>query len=151
MEPLKNYHEMYSDWHDVSTIDPIGGFILAVLVIAMFKVERKYASFLFIIMLCFVPMAQQVVIFSLNFSLLRLLILAGWVRVLLKGEYSDFRLMTLDKLVIAWVLVGAVTYVALHASMASFILKLGNSFDILGMFFLCRLFFKTWEDVIFFL
>ena len=81
------------DWYNRTTLHPLGVFALLVLSIAALTAPRRYALVPMLIMACFVATAQRVVFATLDFNFLRVLILVGWVRVVLRRETGGFSLV----------------------------------------------------------
>src|SRR3989304_8846129 len=52
----------------------------------------------------FIPLQQRVVIFTLDFFVLRIIVLFGWMRVMMRGEFQGLVLNRVDKLVLLWAL-----------------------------------------------
>ena len=73
------------DYIGQTVLNPLGLIAILVLGTAMVVLPRRYAVWPMIIMGCFVSPAQRIVLFSLNFDLLRLMVLFGTTRVLTRG------------------------------------------------------------------
>ena len=97
-------------------------FILAVLLLT---VRRKYILLPFILAACFVPADQRVIIFTLDFTPLRMLIVVGFLRTVLQGETLTFRGNRFDKLVVLWAICGATIYVIQWDDTRALIYRLG--------------------------
>ncbi|MHC4416213.1 MAG: hypothetical protein ACYS0G_13105 [Planctomycetota bacterium] len=143
---------MYDDtsveaWFNQTTLHPIAVVALLMLGAATLVVPRRYALVPALILACFVAPAQRIVLTTLDFNFLRLIVLFGWARVLLRGETTAFRWRTLDTAVIAWVICATVTATLLNATTAAFINRLGILYDAIGIYFLCRFLVRDWEDV----
>lgn len=134
-------------YDNVTTIHPLALVMTIVCALIMLTVQRKYAVIPMLFLACFVAPAQRIVIFTLDFNLLRVMVLAGWLRVSLKQETDEFVWKTLDKVMIAWAVSGAIAYVLLRGTTAAFIYKLGSMFDGIGMYFLFRCLVRDMEDV----
>ncbi|HEX2973906.1 MAG TPA: hypothetical protein VHP11_16355 [Tepidisphaeraceae bacterium] len=100
-----------------------------------------------IIMACFIAPAQRVAVFSLNFTLLRILVLFGTVRILSRHEWMGFRWNSLDTVLVAWTICGTIAYTFLFGSAEALKFKLGTSYDAVGMYFLFRCLVREWADI----
>ena len=100
-----------------------------------------------IVMACFVASAQRLVLLDLDFNLLRLMLLFGWARILLRGENRGFVWKPLDLTIVLWLLCGTAIYTILHGTLDAFINRLGWAYDAAGMYFLFRCLIRTWSDV----
>ena len=112
-----------------------------------FAIPRKYFLLPFIVVACFVPSDQRIIIFSLDFTPLRLLLVAGVARVLLRGELRTMEWNRFDKLVLLWAGVGAGIYILQWMDFRAIIYKCGILFDILGWYWLFRISINSWEDM----
>lgn len=132
---------------DQTVIHPLGLTSLIVLSLAMLALPRRYAPLPLLIMMCFMAPAQRVIILSMNWTLLRLLLLLAMVRVTLYGEMRGLVLRPLDIVLALWCGAGTVAYVALFGSLAALQFRLGNTFDALAAYFFFRCMLRSWEDV----
>ena len=115
--------------------------------ILTFVVPRKYFMLPFILAACFVPADQRVIIFDLDFTPLRMLVLVGFFRTILWGERLTFKWNRFDKLVLAWAICGAVIYITQWADMRALIYKCGVLFDVIGLYWLFRINISSWGDI----
>jgi hypothetical protein len=81
--------------------------------------------------------------------MLRILILFGWARLVLRSEYHGIRLNILDKVMILWTVAGIISYTFLWETWQAFINRLGVSFDTLGSYFLIRCLVRDFHDIIY--
>ncbi len=140
--------ELFSHpWHNTTTLHPIGVGAIAVLGIAMLAVPRRWALVVMLVMACFVSPAQRVVVMSIDLNMLRIMILAGWLRIALRGETRGVVLKPIDGALIAWAVIGSVMMTILYGTGAIAMNRLGHMFDVLGMYFLVRCVIRTWDDV----
>ena len=98
-------------------------------------------------MACFIAPAQRIVIMGLDFNLIRVMVLFGWLRVLMRREYRSLRAHPIDWLMLAWAVSQTIIYTIQNGTSSAFINRAGVSFDALGMYFLFRAVFCTWEDI----
>lgn len=134
-------------WANETTLHPIGIAALVVLGLLTITLPRRYATVPLLIMACMIPSRQRIVTMELDWTFLRLLVLAGWVRVFLRSEPRRIRWIPLDTCVIA---LSAVTLLAstLRTGSTDILVRtLGTSFDSIGMYFLFRLWIRSWRDV----
>jgi len=134
-------------FHGHTTLHPLALLGIVVLCGMILTVRRSKATYPFVLAACFLPEAQRVVIVGADFSMLRLLLLAGMLRVFTKDEVKDFRWRKLDTLVTTWSLVGMAAYVALWADFGKLIFRVGQLYDILGMYLFFRIVVRNWADV----
>ncbi len=135
------------EWFNQTTVHPIGLVLLVVLGAATLLVPRRYALVPMLILVCFVGPAQRIVVATLDFNFLRLMVLAGWARVLLRGEMWGWRWRPLDTVVLAWAICATLLATLLHTTLSAFIMRLGLLYDAIGLYFLCRFVVRGFDDL----
>jgi hypothetical protein len=118
--------------------------ILAILVLAL---PRRYFLLPFILGAFFIPSDQRILIFTLDFTAVRILVLVGLIKTIATGPSRPLKITVFDKLVFAWAICGAVIYFFLWASASALIFKCGVLFDIIGMYWLFRKNIHSWVDI----
>jgi len=136
------------DYQNVTTLDPVGLAAVVMLGGLMLVVRRRHAVLPMLAMACFVPPAQRLVVFSLDFNLIRIMVLFGWARLVLWREYRGFQWRAIDYLMIAWAVSQTSIYTIQNGTTSALINRLGASFDAVGMYFLFRMVVRSWEDVV---
>lgn len=134
-------------WFNQTTVHPLGLVLLVALGAATILVPRRYALVPMLILVCFIGLAQRIVVATLDFNFLRLMMLAGWARVLLRGEMRGWRWRPLDTVVMAWAICATLIATVLHTTLAAFIMRLGLLYDAIGLYFLCRLLVRGFDDL----
>ena len=134
-------------WYDQTTLHPIGLIAVFLLGVATLVVPRRYALAPMLIMACFISPAQRIVIASLDFNLLRIMVLFGWLRIAVFAETRRLAWKPIDTIVIVWAVIATVVVTLREATAAAFIYRLGLTFDTLGMYFLFRLLIQSWKDL----
>lgn len=140
-------HTFVQEWHDTTVIHPLGLAALLVCGIALLTVRRRYATWPLLIMACFVASAQRITVAGADFDLLRILLLCGSARVLLRGEYRHFRWNRLDATLVAWAILAAFIPIAREGT-DLLLNRLGHLYDALGFYFLSRCLFADWDDAL---
>lgn len=134
------------EWFGQTVLHPLG--ILAILILgaAMLILPRRYAVWPMLIMACFVAPAQRVVVFTLNFDLLRIMVLFGVARIILKSEWREFRWVVLDAVMLCYAAYALTAFALLYGNAEAVKYKLGLLFDAMGMYFLFRVLIRQWRD-----
>ncbi|OPX90604.1 MAG: hypothetical protein A4E53_00908 [Pelotomaculum sp. PtaB.Bin104] len=135
------------EYKDMTHVHPVGLIILIVLGILMLFVSRRWAIVPMIIMACFIPSGQRIVIASLDFSFLRIMVVFGFFRLLLKKEYINFTWKPIDTAMIFWVISTILIFILQQKTFAAVIFRLGFGFDAFGMYFMFRCLIRNWGDV----
>jgi hypothetical protein len=134
---------------DETTLTLLGFALVASMIILTFGVSKDYRIFPMILSGCYITIGQQVVIGPLHFSAFRIILLAGWLRLLFRREISLRSFNAVDKMLITWVLVNSFINIFLQygGSWAAFINRLGFAYDVIGLYFLFRIYINDISDV----
>ncbi|MEE9129312.1 MAG: hypothetical protein V3T84_04790 [Phycisphaerales bacterium] len=135
------------DWHNQTTLHPLGLVALIVLGVAVILLPRRLAVVPMVVMACFVSPAQRIVFLTLDFNLLRMMVLFGWARLLIRSELCGLRWKPIDTVIVLWVLSSTLTYNLLHGTVGAMINRFGFMFDAIGMYFMFRLLIRDWSDI----
>jgi len=108
---------------------------------------RRFAPFPLLVGTCYMTLGQGINVGPFTFTVVRILILFGAVRVLLRRDPLLDRLNRLDMLIIIWA-IWALTSSMFHVSpKKALILRLGLIYNVCGVYFLLRVFLREWEDL----
>ena len=135
------------DYQNTTFLHPAAASVLGFLGFLMFIMPRRLALLPYVALICFIPASQRVAIAGLDFNLMRILLIFGWARIVMRGEYKDVRWLKLDKLILAWGVIQTIAYVALFKNGASAIYMSGKLMEAWGGYFLVRVLVRDWEDV----
>jgi hypothetical protein len=117
-----------------SNLNPVALVFLAIMGVVILRGRRTAAVKALMAIAAFMPLGQQMVIFGLHFTFLRILILIGACRVLAQGEARNFQWLGQDKLFLAWALVGLVFGLIRSPSAELF----GMAYNSIGIYFIIR-------------
>ena len=134
-------------WADQTSVHPLGLAALVLLALLQFALPRRQALLPMILMACLMSPRQRIVIATLDFTFLRILVIAGWARLLARGETRPLNPNLLDAVIPALAIVTAVASVMRTRSVPSLVYQLGVSFDAIGMYFLFRMLVRDWRDL----
>lgn len=121
-----------------TNLHPVGVSILLGSLLAVFLAPRKYAVVPLLLLFAVIPSAQRISVVGLDFSLIRLLIIGGLVRVTLRSEWTGFRLRAADYFVLGWAVIGVLTYAIQMGAVSAAITRGGYMIDAAGGYFLGR-------------
>ena len=97
---------------------------------------RRYAVVPFILLASFLPISQRVAIAEIDFNMVRILVLFGFARFFLRGDYRGVKFGRLDYAFFAWVLFASVIFIIARGTIDDAIFRAGQSYDMLGLFLL---------------
>lgn len=109
---------------------------------------RRYALAPLMIAGCYLTLGQVLIVGGLHFYLLRILILFGLVRLVVRREIFEVKLNVIDKLMLALVLVQTFLYVLLADTHVNLVERLGGAYNAIGIYFLIRALVRDFEDVV---
>lgn len=135
------------DWHGATFIHPLAIISLFLLIVWLLWAPRSRAIVPFLILICFIPSAQRLVVAGADFTLLRIMAIAGLTRVLCRGELSRTRFNRLDGCFVAWVGVGSIAFIAQRGELGALVYMCGTSLDALGSYFVARVLVRDKEDL----
>ncbi|MFC1676099.1 hypothetical protein ACFL3G_03425 [Planctomycetota bacterium] len=101
----------------------------------------------YVIAACFVPTDQRIIIMGLDFTVLRVLVLIGVLRIFIRGEHIQISWHKFDQIIFAWLLCGAFVYVIQWMTLKAMINRAGFLFDALGLYWLFRQKIRSWADI----
>tara|TARA_R110001599_G_scaffold170724_3_gene361084 strand:+ start:273 stop:1616 length:1344 start_codon:yes stop_codon:yes gene_type:complete len=138
---------MDEQFYGVTTTQPAGIAILIVCVIATLAVPRKWAAFPLVILMMAIPSAQRFVVADLDFNFIRLVVITGFLRVLIRKEYLGFQIQLPDKAVVLWMIWAIIAFTMLREGFSGFITRSGYMLEAVGCYFLGRVYLRDMFDL----
>lgn len=109
--------------------------------------SRRFAALPLLIGACYMTYGQGIEVGPFNFTVIRILIAVGIVRIFVRGERIEGDFNGLDWLMLAWAAV-ALTSALFRAEIgASLVFRLGLVFNTCGSYFLIRIFCTSIDDL----
>lgn len=133
-------------WFGRTTVHPIGVVAVVLLGLAMLLLPRRWAFAPIVVFGCLISSAQRVVVMGLDFDFLRILVLVGFLRLLVRGELRRLSWNAVDTCLVAYAAIDATAYTVLHDESGAFVNRLGWSYDVLGFYFLFRFLLQGQAD-----
>ena len=116
--------------------------------IYMLMSSRRSVIPLILAVAVFAPLQQRVVVFGFDFMMHRILILFALVHILSLPEKRNVQWITMDKILVAFVVVGCLTYILLRRDFHAVVNRMGHAYDVLGLYFVFRLFIQDRDDYV---
>jgi hypothetical protein len=135
------------EWTNQTSIHPVGMAVLCVLAVLVFTLPRQWSLAPLLVLACFVPAGQRIAVLGLDFTFLRILVIAYWIRILAFQDHRGLRLIALDYLVAAWILTVSVVFVLQWADMWAVTNRAGYIYESLGIYVTFRCLLRSWADV----
>lgn len=141
--------ERIIEWREYNetVIHPVALVFTLAMGIWLVQTRRERAVLPFLLVACLIPVAQRVVIGTLDFNMSRILILFGWTRLLMRNEVGSFTWSRLDSAFCAWLALGTLTHVARELSVGALVYRLGVIFDACGIYFMLRMLLRSSGEV----
>jgi hypothetical protein len=137
-----------ADFGNTSQVHPIGLAALIALATLALLAPRRWSTMPLILLLCFIPAGQRVVIATVDFTFLRLLMVVIWGRILIRREVQPIVWNHLDRLMVLWAGTLVVTGTLLTMTLTGVINRAGTAVDSMMVYFFFRLLIRTPEDLI---
>jgi hypothetical protein len=139
--------DVEQNYFGTTVVHPVGITVLVILCIAIFLVPRRWIFAPMIVLACFIAPAQRVMLGGFNWDFARILVLAGWLRLLLRREIRPLLWGAMDRCVLWFVVAGVSIYFIRDPTWDAFKYKLGWGYDVVAFYFLLRHCFHGDMDV----
>jgi hypothetical protein len=136
-----------SDFGGSTEIHPVGVVALALLSALALLAPRRWAALPVILLLCFIPAGQRLVVATVDFTFIRLLLTALWLRLYIRRELRPIVWNHLDRSMIAWAVICVVTGTLMGWTPAIFINRVGTAVDAMMVYFLFRMLIRSHHDL----
>lgn len=135
-----------------TAITPAAGIAVALAVLLILLLPRKYVVVPFLLAVLFIPIGEQIVLGGMHLMMFRVVIFFGALRLLFSRITSPpngekFRLNRLDCAVILWCVSSVITFTLLWGEWQAFINRMGFVYSIIGGYFIVRFLLRDEEDV----
>ncbi|MCS7017291.1 MAG: hypothetical protein NZM42_14390, partial [Gemmatales bacterium] len=129
-------------------MNALGTIFVIVNSLALLALPRRWAALPLLVGACYMTLGQGVEIGPFSFTIIRILALVGFVRVLVRGERPAGGLNGMDRLMLVWS-VWALVSSAFHNEPQNVLVnRLGLVYNTLGIYFLLRCFCQGMDDVV---
>ena len=115
--------------------------------VVMVALPRRHALTPLILTAVYVPLGERVMVGGLDFTMLRILILFGWIRLAMRGESRRPRWNSVDRLMLYWVVASATAYVLFRRDGDAIVSRLGFAYDAFGVYWLGRCLIRDVSDI----
>ena len=113
----------------------------------LLALPRRWAPMPLLMGAFYIPLGQEITIGPFHFTAIRILIVTGVLRVMVKGERVAGGLTRLDWLMILWASYAIFNSIFHNDPSAVLVYRLGLMLDAMGIFLLFRIFVQEWEDL----
>jgi hypothetical protein len=128
-------------------VNPIGLGFTILMGFLFLVIPRRFVLVPVTILVSFMTMGEAFQIAGAHFTMIRILVLFGWLRVILRGESRRLQWNAIDKVFVAWMVVRGTAYVLLWQSFEAINYQLGYAYNAFGFYFLFRFLMKDLDNV----
>ncbi len=114
----------------------------------LFLVPKRWALIPLLTGACYMTLGQGIEVGVFGFTVLRLLIVIGVLRVVVRGEGVSGSTCSMDHMMLAWVIWALVSSAFHHNFFPSLVYRVGIAGDCCGIYFLSRVFCESENDLI---
>ncbi|MHC4975171.1 MAG: hypothetical protein ACYTF7_01040 [Planctomycetota bacterium] len=132
-------------YYGSTTVHPLALVLTMAAGISLFMLPRRYALWPLLVVAVFISTAQRVVIADIDLTLLRILTLFGFARVIARGEIARLQFKGIDYAFCVWLFLGYAVFLIRDPS--EFVYRSGWVFDGVGLYFLFRCLVQKWTDI----
>lgn len=128
-------------------VHPLAIFAVFLLSLVVLFASRRKAIVPLFVAASTIPMAQRLIILGVDFTMLRILIVVYFARIMIRGEFRSIGWNRLDTAMILWSVFGTAVPFLADGTFGVLVYRLGWSFDMLGIYFIARFLIRRWSDV----
>lgn len=137
------------EWHGQTTIHPLGLVALGLASVLILTLPRRLMLWPVLAIGCFVASAQRIVVFNMDWTILRLTLLVAAVRCLLLygGKANRPRWHRIDTWLALWLVCGITFYFIREPTSATLNNRLGWAFEYAAAYAVFRFAVRSWGDL----
>jgi hypothetical protein len=133
---------------DASNVNALGLSLTLIMGILTLVLPRKYAPIPMLAIGVLMTIGQIWYVFGFHFSMMRVMIIFGMTRLIIRGEFKGIHINEIDKAMLLWVIANFVLYNLREMNADAFVNRLGFAYNALGFYFFFRFLIRDHEDVI---
>jgi hypothetical protein len=118
-------------------MNPLGAAITTVLCLIVIGGSSRWAAAAILFGVCYITQGQQIN-FGLHFTAIRLVLLAGLIRVMVRGEFKRMPFVALDKTLVAYAFVLAIVPIIRSHTMDEVVYQSGFLYNVFLSYFVFR-------------
>ncbi len=114
----------------------------------LLTIPRRWAALPLLVGACYMTLEQRIELGPFNFPVLRILLAAGFVRVIIRSERLSGRMNGLDWLMVSWAAWALISSLFHSDPFAALVNRLGLVYNGCGIYFLLRIFCQSLDDAV---
>jgi hypothetical protein len=133
--------------HNQTILNPYALLFVILMAVFLYRLPRQFAILPILVVALYLTMNLRIVITGFDFTMLRIMFVFGWIRILRRSETRLISLNSIDKILIVRVILFIATYTILWGTTGAFVNRLGKAFDIISMYFIPRILISDLNDI----
>lgn len=127
-------------------MNSIGITITVLSSIFLLLLPRRLAFIPIMVAACYLTAGQEILVLAFHFTSLRIIVLTGCVRIILRKEITYIKFNKIDKTILLWVLSNLLMFTLLYQTTEAFINRLGVAYNTVGLYFIFRALVRDLDD-----
>lgn len=145
-------HFKFGGGAEQTVLHPLVLLAMIIAMVAIFLLPRKFIIIPVLLSTFLIPEGQQIVAGGVHLLVLRLILLAGLVRMMfsrgsIRGPLLPGGTLPIDKAVLLWVAFHVIAFIALNKGMGAVVNQFGYVWNSLGGYYLLRFLIRNKEDI----
>lgn len=131
---------------DTTSVNALGFSVTLFLGVLLLILPRRYAPIPLLMIGAYMTYGQILNVAGIHFTMLRVMILIGWVRIIGRGEARQFRFNTLDKVFLCWIIAHVAISIMREQTNAAITFNMGYAYNAVGLYFLFRFIVRDLDE-----
>lgn len=144
---LEQWDAIHAQGVGVTNTKPLSLVAFGIAAASILAGDRTKALMAFLCMAFWVPYTQKIAVAGVSFFLIRILILLGLCRLVVRSEYFPVKPNMIDKTMFFYLMVLSIANILLWQDTSTVIYRVGQLIDILGGYILLRSFIRDMKDI----
>jgi hypothetical protein len=130
-----------------NSMTPLGLLLTLLMASMVYLSPRRWAVLGVMLAVCYITQGQQIPVFGFHFTAIRIVLLAGLIRVVKRKEINQLRLNRIDHCLIAFIISSILIPTLREGTTQMLVYQLGCAYDSVLAYFIFRSLLPTLEDV----
>jgi hypothetical protein len=124
----------------------LGLMVTCIMGIVILILPRRYAPIPMIAIGMYMTFWQTINVSGFHFTMLRVIIIFGWARIVLRWEMKEIEFNEIDIALSVWAMMNFLFYTVREMSLEALVNRFGFAFDVFGFYFFFRCMIRSHED-----
>jgi len=148
MEEFIEEREIIWRTFGITDITPYSVALVLIVGFLVFFLPRRYVLPALLFPAFFIPELQRLVVADLDFNVMKILVVLGWLRLMADSEeFPALQFNKIDLAIILWVISTTLAYWFLRGTLSALTYQAGEALQTLGLYFMFRFFIRELADM----